>query len=262
MGSIQPGGNRGQTPTALSDGAVTGYSAGALEALAESPEQDPADVGPRDGDMNEQAEPSPIRQALLAARRSRHVSPEPGRPRRDDIDHVVGAGPATHSRPEDASVFEPPETNTGIPTNIDAIDGFELTIEDFGSAWAETVQGWVVDEAGRTHWRPIVTTTEDVPNWEIDTTLGVVTGEAALGLDASRVRDLLREPGGRRLLEQRVHLDRTAAHQAMVESAVARGAHAVVGMSVGYTPIGDVVVITAAGTAVTLRPPHLALEDY
>ncbi|NNC43049.1 MAG: heavy metal-binding domain-containing protein, partial [Acidimicrobiia bacterium] len=101
----------------------------------------------------------------------------------------------------------------------------------------------------------IVTTTADVPNWEIDTTLGVVTGEAALNLNVGSIGDLLVERGGRRTVEQRVHRDRVAAHQAMVEAAVARGAHAVVGVTVGYTPLGDVVLVTATGTAVTLRPP-------
>ncbi|MBT8249390.1 MAG: YbjQ family protein [Acidimicrobiia bacterium] len=202
--------------------------------------------------------PSPIRQALRAARRGRHVIPE--------IDESIEEVQSVKSRTEPATPVDHdqstapafPETlEDPLPETLEdrRVDGFELTIKDFGTAWSSTVQGWVLDEAGHTVWRPIVTTTADVPNWEIDTTLGVVTGEAALNLNVGSIGDLLVERGGRRTVEQRVHRDRVAAHQAMVEAAVARGAHAVVGVTVGYTPLGDVVLVTATGTAVTLRPP-------
>ncbi len=193
--------------------------------------------------------PSPIRQALRAARRGRHVIP--------DIDESIEEVQAVNLRTEPSPVnLDQPEALTPTePVEDRRVDGFELTIRDFGTAWSSTVQGWVVDESGRTVWRPIVTTTGDVPNWEIETTLGVVTGEAALNLDVRSIGELLVERGGRRTLEQRVHQDRVAAHQAMVEAAVARGAHAIVGVTVGYTTLGDVVLVTATGTAVTLRPP-------
>jgi uncharacterized protein YbjQ (UPF0145 family) len=39
----------------------------------------------------------------------------------------------------------------------------------------------------------------------------------------------------------------------MVREAVARGAHAVIGVNLDYTPLGDYLIVTATGTAVTLR---------
>ena len=38
-----------------------------------------------------------------------------------------------------------------------------------------------------------------------------------------------------------------------VREAVARGAHAVIGVNLDYTPLGDCLIVTATGTAVTLR---------
>ena len=92
------------------------------------------------------------------------------------------------------SIRRRPLGATGLEEDVsDPVDlsGFELTIEDFGSAWSETVRGWVVDAHGNTVWRPIVTTTDEVPNWTIESTLGVVRGESAIGLDLSSIRRLL-----------------------------------------------------------------------
>ena len=221
-----------------------------------------------------------IEQALAVARRVRDVPPsfEPGAlPESDptarsvDSDHPETAaddiGP--DERPDLQLTGDPgvdsirrrPLGAIGLEEDAsDPVDlsGFELTIEDFGSAWSETVRGWVVDAHGNTVWRPIVTTTDEVPNWTIESTLGVVRGESAIGLDLSSIRRLLTEPGGRAALERRIHLDRSAAEQAMVEEAVARGAHAVVGVTSGHTPIGTILMITCTGTAVTLAPPARA----
>ena len=207
-----------------------------------------------------------IEQALQVARRSRHIESDATE------QQLVEPGIEADIEPEldESEFFDPDFDDPHRPTEdlsyADSsgvgFDGFELTIEDFGSTWSSTVRGWVIDDLGNTVWRPIVTTTDMVPNWEIDSTLGMVTGEATLGLDTHAVGRMLGEPGGRRNLEQRVHLDRTAAQQAMIEDAVARGAHAVVGVSAGYTPIGDILVITCSGTAVTLRVPTLGQPDH
>jgi uncharacterized protein YbjQ (UPF0145 family) len=189
-------------------------------------------------------QPAVIEQALQVAHRTRHI---PDVPLADEPE-------TDRLSPSEADDIEYDDLVEPYPPE-EILDGFELTIEDFGTSWGTTVRGWVIDELGNTVWRPIVTTTDRVPNWEIESTLGLVTGEATLGIDSNAAGRILAEPGGRRNLEQRVHLDRTAAQQAMIEEAVARGAHAIVGVTAGYTPIGDVLMITCTGTAVTLRVP-------
>ncbi|MBT8246400.1 MAG: heavy metal-binding domain-containing protein [Acidimicrobiia bacterium] len=124
---------------------------------------------------------------------------------------------------------------------------------EWGDLWRESVQGWVRGEDGTKVWRPIVTTTTAVPNWDIDSNLGMVTGESACALDADRMGVLLESPGGAESLRRELALDRGAAQEAMVREAVARGAHAVIGVNLDYTPVGDCLIVTATGTAVTLR---------
>lgn len=124
---------------------------------------------------------------------------------------------------------------------------------EWGDLWRESVQGWVRQADGTKVWRPIVTTTTSVPNWEIDTNLGMVTGESACSLDAGRLGTLLESTAGSESLRRELAHDRGIAQEAMVEEAVARGAHAVIGVNLDYTPLGDCLIVTATGTAVTLR---------
>lgn len=124
---------------------------------------------------------------------------------------------------------------------------------EWGDLWRESVQGWVRDEDGTKVWRPIVTTTTAVPNWEIDTNLGIVTGESACALEEDGLGALLGSPTGAESLRHELAADRRIAQEAMVREAVARGAHAVIGVNLDYTPLGDCLIVTATGTAVTLR---------
>jgi len=124
---------------------------------------------------------------------------------------------------------------------------------EWGDLWRESVQGWVRQTDGTKVWRPIVTTTTSVPNWEIDTNLGMVTGESACDLDAGRLGALLESESGSESLRRELANDRGMAQEAMVREAVARGAHAVIGVNLDYTPLGDCLIVTATGTAVTLR---------
>ncbi len=48
---------------------------------------------------------------------------------------------------------------------------------------------------------------------------------------------------------------RTAAMRAIINDAMARGAHAVVGVTTTVAPVGSATVLTATGTAVTLKAP-------
>ncbi|MGI9649125.1 MAG: heavy metal-binding domain-containing protein [Acidimicrobiia bacterium] len=152
------------------------------------------------------------------------------------------------SPPPDWIMIEPPPAETEAPAPVE-----DHPAPEWGDLWRESVQGWVREEDGTKVWRPIVTTTTAVPNWEIDTNLGMVTGESACALDEARFGTLLRSRAGADSLRQELADDRRRAQEAMVREAVARGAHAVIGVNLDYTPVGECLIVTATGTAVTLR---------
>ncbi len=108
----------------------------------------------------------------------------------------------------------------------------------WGALWRQSAQGWVEDPAGRAVWRPIVTTSASLSEWEVDTYLGLVTGELAISADN---------------LEGSLRSARQDAVDRMVDDALARGAHAVIGVSVDLVEVARRVVVSAAGTAVTLK---------
>jgi uncharacterized protein YbjQ (UPF0145 family) len=118
-----------------------------------------------------------------------------------------------------------PEGDAAVPT-------------EWGSRWQESAQGWVEDAQGRSTWRPIVTTSPILSEWHIDTYLGVVATDIVLG------------PGS---IETEMATARTAAMRALVDEAMTRGAHAVVGVFTTLAPVSGSTVLTATGTAVTLK---------
>ncbi|MEE8332078.1 MAG: heavy metal-binding domain-containing protein [Acidimicrobiia bacterium] len=109
----------------------------------------------------------------------------------------------------------------------------------WGAHWRDAAQGWAGDEGT---WRPIVTTTTTFEDWDIDTYLGVVSGEATARIDVT-------EDALGTVLEQA----RLVAMGSLVDSAVTRGAHAVVACELDYTPIDHRMIVTVTGTAVTLK---------
>ena len=113
---------------------------------------------------------------------------------------------------------------------------------NWGATWRWTAQGWVDRDSDHPTWRPVVTTTDVVSNWEPDTYLGVVSGEAAV----RAVQDTA-------TLGAALSAGREAAVRGMVDAGVARGAHAVIGADLTYTELGDHIIVTSTGTAVTLR---------
>jgi uncharacterized protein YbjQ (UPF0145 family) len=161
------------------------------------------------------------------------------------------SAPEKRRTPPDWIMVEP-----GSPEDQGAAQPAEPAAPEWGDLWRDSVQGWVRSKDGTKVWRPIVTTTTSVPNWDIDTNLGMVTGESACAIDADRMRTLLESPGGARSLRRELAHDRETAQEAMVREAVARGAHAVIGVNLDFTPVGDCLIVTATGTAVTLRTPH------
>lgn len=113
----------------------------------------------------------------------------------------------------------------------------------WGSRWAASTQGWVRANDGTVMWRPIVTTTEQLDLWDIDRYLGVVTAEVAASVERIDDRDL-----GSVLTKAR-----EMGIGGLVTEAIERGAHAVIGVSMSYTPVGSRLLVTTTGTAVTLR---------
>jgi uncharacterized protein YbjQ (UPF0145 family) len=109
---------------------------------------------------------------------------------------------------------------------------------EWGSRWQESAQGWVEDDQGRSTWRPIITTSPLLSEWQIDTYLGVVAADMILGSGP---------------IQTEMAAGRTAAMRALVDEAMARGAHAIVGVTTTMAPIGANTVLTATGTAVTLK---------
>jgi len=106
----------------------------------------------------------------------------------------------------------------------------------------------------------IVSTTDDIPGRRIAETLGVVSGEAVVGVGGLKgmsraVRDVVgaRSP----LHEDQVKTAREAAMERMCSEAKKRDADAVVGVTVSYQTMsgGELFLIVVEGTAVSLGDP-------
>jgi uncharacterized protein YbjQ (UPF0145 family) len=113
----------------------------------------------------------------------------------------------------------------------------------WGARYREAQQGWVDDEEGRSTWRPIVTSGESVSGWELDTYLGLVSGDVSVA------------PEGTENLPVGVSAAREDAVRQMLDDALARGAHAVVNVAFSVQEIAGAVHVAASGVAVTLRTP-------
>ncbi len=101
----------------------------------------------------------------------------------------------------------------------------------------------------------IVTTTHSVEGYQIAQYLGIVTGEAIMG--ANIVRDLFASVtdiiGGRSgAYEAKLKDARETALGEMQAEATKRGANAVVGVDLDYEVIGNMLMVSASGTAVRL----------
>lgn len=102
----------------------------------------------------------------------------------------------------------------------------------------------------------ITTTTPSIEGRKIMAYHGIVTGEAIMG--ANIVRDLFAQVtdiiGGRSgAYEQKLGEGRETALREMQERAVAMGGNAVVGVDLDYEVIGQMLMVSASGTAVTVE---------
>lgn len=102
----------------------------------------------------------------------------------------------------------------------------------------------------------IVTTTSTIDNYEITEYLGVVAGEAVMGINMFRdmgagLRNMF---GGRSAgYEEEMQRARQVVLDEMQQRAEALGANAVVGASLGYETFEGMIMTVASGTAVRLR---------
>jgi uncharacterized protein YbjQ (UPF0145 family) len=195
--------------------------------------------------------------------------PEPLEPAAEEAMAEEGEGTRAEEEPEPAApevAGEEADTTPAAYTELAAsLGGTEPREEaassmapavEWGALWRESAQGWVEDDEGGATWRPIVATTPLLSDWEVDTYLGVVAGETAIGAHAGKdftsgIRSLVGTRSSS--YEKDLARGRAGALRSMVDEAVARGAHAVIGVQVGYTYLGAALLVTASGTAVTLK---------
>ena len=154
----------------------------------------------------------------------------------DEFDHAAEAPKETATAAPAEAEPEPAEDADPGPTG-QVVDSGGV---EWGARWHESAQGWVEDSSGQATWRPIVTTASTLSEWEVDTYLGIVVGDTPVSAAAP--------------MDTAMALSRQQAIRLMVEEALARGAHAVIGVALSVNDLGSVPLATASGTAVTLKP--------
>lgn len=106
----------------------------------------------------------------------------------------------------------------------------------------------------------ITTTTQSVEGYKITGYYGIVFGEVVTGVNFLRdftagIRNIV---GGRSAgYEDELMKARADALKEMEQRAAAMGAHAIVGVDLDYEVLGaggDMLMVTASGTAVTVEP--------
>ena len=153
---------------------------------------------------------------------------------------ILTVEPAEDDRMEESQ--EPPEAGAGTEPAEQPAVVIDSTVA-WGTGYRQAHEGWVEDDEGRSNWRPIVTSGESVAGWDIDIYLGLVSGDVTI------------DPGSAQTVAREVGTARESAVRRMLDEALARGAHAVVGVTFSIQDIAGTVLVTASGVAVTLRTP-------
>ena len=102
----------------------------------------------------------------------------------------------------------------------------------------------------------IITTTFTIEGKKITAHKGIVTGETIFGANFVKdffasVRDFF---GGRsRTYEKTIDDARTTSFAEMTKDAESQGANAIVGVSIQYQTIGQMIMVTTTGTAVVVE---------
>jgi hypothetical protein len=104
--------------------------------------------------------------------------------------------------------------------------------------WADAPQGWVRNPEGGLDWHPVITASDRFDRWEIDIPLGLVAVDVMLFGAVNG---------------ERIALGRRDAIGEIVAETLRRGGHAVVSVSQHVTQLDGSLLVTVAGTAVTLR---------
>ena len=105
----------------------------------------------------------------------------------------------------------------------------------------------------------IITTTQSIEGYKVTGYYGIVFGEVITGINFLRdfgagIRNIVggRSPG----YENELLTARTEALQELEQRATEMGAHAVIGVDLDYEVLGqgNMLMVTASGTAVTVEP--------
>lgn len=105
----------------------------------------------------------------------------------------------------------------------------------------------------------IITTTQSIEGYKVTGYYGIVFGEVITGINFLRdfgagIRNIV---GGRSQgYENELLTARTEALQELEQRATEMGAHAVIGVDLDYEVLGqgNILMVTASGTAVTVEP--------
>lgn len=117
--------------------------------------------------------------------------------------------------------------------------------EDWGTRSDDAYEGWVQDDSGVETWRMIITNLPTVAGYDIDEFLGLAVADSLIVS-----HDVEAVASGRR-----------AAIDALTEDGVLRGAHAIVAVTHAVQSMGNQMLVTVSGTAVTLKPTATAQAD-
>ena len=248
------GGKRVAEPTTPAGKPVGGRTWAAPAASTDTPAG-----GGRPSDERFQAR-SRLDQALTVAQKrieaGKQVASTPRPDRSEESDFVSDWGSARdETLSSRAPEPQPPEAKPHVVVDLrpdaDRIPGPMPAIREpdyglgrrWGAEWQRSAQGWVTGADGRATWRPVVSTTQELSSWDVHTYLGVVTAEVAVEAPGGDLRQV-----GATLAK-----GRQVGIEGLVDEAVERGAHAVIGVTMQYTPVGTRMLITMSGTAVTLQ---------
>ena len=214
----------------------------------------PAEPGPVVPPVSPHRPGSRLRQALDVARRpSAPPSDPPPGPGAEtaspESKPVPPGGPARAEKPPAASTdttvlrqtgVSPPSQKRALDPGRDALTPAQPRVDGPApETWETAAQGWVRTGDNELEWRSIVTTIDRLDRWEVDTYLGLASGQANTGPTSP---DTVHRAWARR-----------EAVEHMIEDAVGRGAHGVIGVRFSLEEGPSGLIITALGTAVTLR---------
>ncbi len=195
-----------------------------------------------------------VAQKRIEAGKQVASTPRPDRTADSDFVSDWGSAREEGSVPQAPEAMSPetkPHVVVDLRPDADRIPGPMPAIREtdyglgrrWGAEWQRSAQGWVTGPDGRATWRPVVSTTQELTSWDVHTYLGVVTAEVAVEAPGGDLRQV-----GATLAK-----GRQVGIEGLVDEAVERGAHAVVGVTMQYTPVGTRMLITLSGTAVTLQ---------